>query len=63
MVSLQMLPCKKHIMINYHHLQIFVVNGDVEIKHVDTKEHIADIFTKLLDSELFGYICCKLNSW
>ena len=62
-VSLQMLPCKKHIMINYHHLQIFVVNSDVEIKHVDTKEHIADIFTKPLDSEFFIYLPYKINGW
>ena len=43
----------KHIAINYHHLQIFVVIVDVDIKHVDTKEYIADIFTKSLDYELF----------
>ena len=54
---------KKHIMIKYHHFQSFVANGDVEIKHVDTKEQIADIFTKPLDSELFGYLHYNLNGW
>ena len=51
----------KHIVIKYHHFQSFVANGDVEIKHVDTKEYIADIFMKPLDSELFGYLRYKLN--
>ena len=52
-----------HITINYHHFRSFSANGDVEIKHVDTKEQIADIFTKSLYSELFGYLCYKLNCW
>ena len=53
----------KHINIKYHHFQIFVVNGDVKIKHVDTKEEIADIFTKLLYSELFEYLRYKISGW
>ena len=36
-----------------HHLRIFVANGDVDIKHVDIKEQIVDIFTKPLDSDFF----------
>ena len=55
-VSPQMQPHTKHIAIKYHHLRSFVANGDVEIKNVDTKEHITDIFIKLLDPELFGYL-------
>ena len=58
-----MQPHTKHIAIKYHHLRSFVANGDVEIKNVDTKEHIKDIFIKLLDPELLGYLRCKLNSW
>ena len=54
-ISLQMQPCTKHITIMYHHFQSFIVNSDVDIKHVDTMEQIADIFVKLLDSE-FLYI-------
>ena len=60
-VSSLMRHCAKHIDIKYHHLQSFVANGDVKIKHVDTKEQIADIFTKQLDSELFRYLRYKLK--
>ena len=62
-VYLQMQPCTKHIDIKYHHFRSFVVNGDVKIKHVDTKGQIADIFTKPLDSELFGYLIYNINVW
>ena len=48
-----MQPRTKHIAIKYHHLRIFVANGDVEIKYIDTKKQIVDIFTKPLDSEFF----------
>ena len=60
-ISPQMQSCKKHIAIKYHHFQSFVANGDVNIKNVDTKEKITDIFMKLLDSELFGYIRYNLS--
>ena len=36
-VSPQIQTCTKHITIKYHHIQIFFVNGDVEIKHVENK--------------------------
>ena len=52
-VSPQIQPRTKHITITYHHFRIFFVNGDVEIWHVDTKEQIADIFTKPLDSDIY----------
>ena len=42
-VAPQMWPRTKHITIKYHHIQSFVANGDIEIKHVDTKEQITDI--------------------
>ena len=58
-----MQPHMKHIAIKYHHIHSFSGNCDVEIQHIDTKEQIADIFTKPLDSELFRYLCYKLNSW
>ena len=59
----QMRPRTKHILIKYHHFRSFVLNVDVEIKYVETKEQIVDIFTKLLYSELFVYIRYKLNGW
>ena len=60
-VALQMRPRTNYIAIKYHHLRSFVANGDVEIQNIDTREHIADTFTKPLDSELFGYIRCNIN--
>ena len=62
-VSPQIRHRTKHITIKYHHFRCFVVNGDVEIKHAETKEQITDIFTKPLDSELFVYLRYKLNGW
>ena len=62
-VTPKMRPCTKHISINYHNFWSFVSNCDVKIKHVDTKEKICGYFMKPLDSELFGYICFKLNDW
>ena len=53
-------PCRKHIIIKHHNFQSFVVNGDVKIKHVNTKEQITYIFTKPLDSKLFGYLPYKI---
>ena len=58
-----MRPCTKHIAIKYHHFRSFIANGDVEIKHVDTKEHKSDIFMKPLDPELFGCLHCNINGW
>ena len=52
----QMRPRTKHILIKYHHFWSFAKNFDVYIKHIDTKEQITYIFTKPLDSELFGYL-------
>ena len=60
-VSMQIQPRTKHIEIKYHHFRSFVTNGNVKIKHVNMKEQIADIFTMLLDSELFRYLRYKLK--
>ena len=62
-VSTQMQPRTKHTAIKYHHFWGFFANGEVEIKHVDTKEHIVVIVMNPLDYELFGYLRCKINGW
>ena len=56
-------PRMKNIAIKYHDFRSFVANGDVDIKQVDTKDQIADIFTKPLDYELFGYLRYTINGW
>ena len=49
-------PRKKHIALKYHRFRRFVIDNIVEILPIDTKEKIADIFTKPLDKALFLYL-------
>ena len=60
-VSPQIQPRIKHIAIKCHHFRSFVANGDIKIKHIDTKEKTADIFMKPLYSDLFIYLRYTLN--
>ena len=43
----------KHIPIKYHYLREQVSQKAVRLEYIDTKEHIADIFTKPLPKESF----------
>ncbi|XP_058733686.1 secreted RxLR effector protein 161-like [Vicia villosa] len=43
----------KHIDVRFHFIRERVKNGSVELKHVSSKDHAADIFTKPLSKELF----------
>ena len=43
----------KHIPIKYHYLREHVSQKDVKLEYIDTKEQIADIFTKPLPKEIF----------
>lgn len=43
----------KHIDIRHHFIKDFVEEKVVTLEHVDTKEQLADIFTKALDAKLF----------
>ncbi len=45
-------PRTKHIAIKYHHFRSKVQDGSISIHAIDTKEQIADIFTKPLDESL-----------
>ena len=56
-------PRTKHIAIKYHHFRKHVSDGTVTIHHIDTKEQIADIFTKPLDESLFNRLRCMLMGW
>ena len=40
----------KHIDIKYHFLQEHVQSGDLTLTYVNTKDNVADIFTKPLDT-------------
>jgi hypothetical protein len=51
----------KHIVIRYHFLRDHQQKGDIEIAYINTKEQLADIFTKPLDEQTFNKLRHKLN--
>jgi hypothetical protein len=51
----------KHIGIRYHFLRDHQQKGDIEIAYVNTKEQLADIFTKPLCEETFTKLRHELN--
>ena len=56
-------PRTKHIAIKYHHFREHVKTGKVSIEPIDTKEQIADQFTKALQPTIFKYLRYKLLGW
>ena len=56
-------PRTKHIAIKYHHFREHVTKGKVSIQPIDTKQQIADIFTKALPAPSFAYLRQKLMCW
>ena len=56
-------PRTKHIALKYHHFREHVRNGKVRIHPIDTREQIADIFTKALPRDSFQYLRHKLCGW
>jgi hypothetical protein len=51
----------KHIAIRYHFLRDHQQKEDIEIAYVNTKEQLADIFTKPLDEQTFTKLRHELN--
>jgi hypothetical protein len=47
----------KNILIKYHFLREQVVEKNITVEYVGTKEQVADIFTKPLPREAFEYLC------
>ncbi len=56
-------PRTKHIALKYHHFRQYVSDGTIKINPIDTREQIADIFTKSLDEKQFAYLRKKLCGW
>jgi hypothetical protein len=56
-------PHTKHIAIKYHHFREHVKNGLVSILPIDTKDQIADQFTKALQTGVFEFLRYKLSGW
>jgi hypothetical protein len=51
----------KHIPIKYHFLWEQVVEKNIRVEYVGTKEQVANIFTKPLPREAFEYIRQRLG--
>ena len=51
----------KHIEIQYHFIQDRVEKGDIQISYVNTKNQLADIFTKPLGEARFKELRGELN--
>jgi hypothetical protein len=51
----------KHIDNRYHFLRDHQQRGDIEIAYLNTKEQLADIFTKPLDEKTFSKLRNELN--
>ena len=45
----------KHIAIKYHYLRELVEDKEVKMEYVNSKEQIADIFTKPLPKDAYEY--------
>jgi hypothetical protein len=56
-------PRTKHIAIKYHHFREHVKSGRIKILAIDTREQIADQFTKGLSADIFKYLRFKLMGW
>jgi len=50
----------KQILIKYHFVREKVIEMNIKLEYVGTKEQIADIFTKPLPHEAFEYLHQKL---
>jgi hypothetical protein len=51
----------KHIAIRYHFLRDHQQRGDIEIAYINTKDQLADIFTKPLYEKSFTKLRHELN--
>ena len=51
----------KHIPIKYHFLREQVSQKVVKLEYVDTKEHVAEIFTKPIPKEAFEHLRQKMG--
>ena len=56
-------PRTKHIAIKYHHFRKHVVDKTISIFPIDTKDQLADIFTKPLDRVILRKLQLLLMVW
>ena len=46
---------QKHIEVHYHFIREMVISKKIDLKHVKSKDHVADIFTKSLGRDKFNH--------
>ena len=51
----------KHIEIRHHFIREHVARGDIDLSYVNTKDQLANIFTKPLDEARFRELRHELN--
>ena len=51
----------KHIAIKYHYVRELVEDKQVKMEYINSKEQIADIFTKPLPKDAYEYLRGKLG--
>ena len=51
----------KHIEIRYHFIRDHVANEDISLSYINTKDQLADIFTKPLDEKRFKELRGQIN--
>ncbi len=56
-------PRTKHIAIKYHHFRSYVADKTIAILPINTKDQLADIFTKPLDKVIFTKLRKGLMGW
>ena len=59
----KMRPRTKHLAVRFHHFRQHVKDGKINIEYVDTKNQVADIFTKPLPREAFRHLRLKMMGW
>jgi hypothetical protein len=51
----------KHIEVHYHFIREKVLQEEIDLKHVNTKDQVADLFTKSLSGNKFESFCQQLG--
>jgi Reverse transcriptase (RNA-dependent DNA polymerase) len=53
----------RHYAVKYHFFRSHVADGSIQLKKIDTKDQLADIFTKGLSAEVFKRLRLRLCGW
>lgn len=56
-------PQSKFYAVKYHWFRDHIADGTCQVKYIESKENLADIFTKMMGLEIFEYLRSKLMRW